>query len=195
MPLAVLGQPFDHPDWLYEVKYDGFRALAYIEDGRTRLVSRKANTYKSFPGLCSAIADSLAVREAVLDGEIVHLDDAGKPQFISLLRRRSPQTFIAFDLLWLDGKDLRHLPLIERKRTLRKLLPVGAPVLYADYIDGAGRELYRVVCEMDMEGIVAKRKDGLYTPEATTWVKVRNPRYSQGQGRRELFERRRGAAA
>ncbi len=67
--------------------------------------------------------------------------------------------------------------------------------MYADYIDGAGRELYRAVCEMDLEGIVAKRKDGLYTPEATTWVKVKNLAYSQGEGRRELFERQRGAAA
>jgi len=195
MPLAVLNQPFDHPDWLFENKYDGFRALAYIEDHRVRLVSRKGNVYKSFPALCSAMAECLSVRDAVLDGEIVHLDAAGKPQFIWLLRRRSPQQFVAFDLLWLNGKDLTMMPLLERKRILRKLVPVESPVLCADHVDGKGRDLYRAVCEMDLEGIVAKRKDGLYTPGATTWVKIKNPAYSQGAGRRELFERRKSGVA
>ena len=103
--------------------------------------------------------------------------------------------FVAFEVLWLDGKDLTRKPLIERRRILRKLVPVEAPVLYADYNESAVRELYRAVCEMDLEGIVAKRKDGLYTPEATTWVKIKNPAYTQGEGRRELFEKRRGAVA
>jgi bifunctional non-homologous end joining protein LigD len=195
MPLAVLSMPFDHPDWIFEVKYDGFRALAYVEDSRVTLVSRKGNIYKSFPALCTTIADCLPVRNAVLDGEIVYLDAEGKPVFFSLLHRRSPQQFVAFDLLSLNGKDLRNLPLIERKRVLRSVVPAGSPLLYADYIESGGRELYRAVCGMDLEGIVAKRKDGLYTPEATTWVKIRNPRYSQSEGRRELFEKRRGAVA
>jgi ATP-dependent DNA ligase len=94
MPLAVLAEPFDHPDWLFEVKYDGFRALAYIELGRTRLVSRKGNAYKSFNILCGAIGETLRVRNAILDGEIVHLEAAGKPQFYSLLHRRSPQQLV-----------------------------------------------------------------------------------------------------
>jgi ATP-dependent DNA ligase len=67
-------------------------------------------------------------------------------------------------------------------------------VLYADHVPENGVDLFRVVCEQDLEGIVAKRRDGLYTPEATTWVKIKNPRYSQAEGRRELFERRRAAA-
>lgn len=164
MPLAVLPLPFDHPDWLFEVKYDGFRAMAYIEHGRTSLVSREGNVYRSFDTLCHAICDSLQVRDAILDGEIVHLDAGGTPQFTSLLRRRSPQHFIAFDILWLDGKDLRDLCLIERKRILRSVVPVAPPIMYADYIDGNGMELYRAVCGMHLEGIGAKRKDGRYTP-------------------------------
>jgi len=192
MPLAQLAEPFDHPDWIFENKYDGFRALAYVENGSGKLVSRKRNVYKSFPALCNALAGCLHVRDAILDGEIVHLDASGKPQFHALLRRRSPQQFVAFDVLWLDGKDLRTLPLLERKKILRSVVSAGsAPVLYADYIDGKGIELFRAVCDMDLEGIVAKRKDGSYTPEATTWVKIKNAHYSQGEGRRELFEKRR----
>ncbi len=196
MPLAVLSQPFDHPDWIFEMKYDGFRAICRVEDCRVALVSRRGNLYKSFPGLCSALADCIPVRDAILDGEIVHLDEQGKPQFMPLLRRRSPQQFVAFDIVWLDGRDLRKLRLIERKRILRAVVPAGsASILYANHVNGKGTELYRAICEMDLEGIVAKRKDGLYTPDETSWIKIRNRRYSQGEGRRELFERRRGAAA
>ena len=69
-----------------------------------------------------------------------------------------------------------------------------APILYADYIDGNGTDLFRAVCTLDLEGIVAKRKDGFYTPESTTWVKVKNPKYSQGEGRRDLFQKRMASA-
>jgi bifunctional non-homologous end joining protein LigD len=179
MPLAVLNQPFDYPDWLFECKYDGFRALAYVENRRVRLVSRKGHVYRSFPRLCSAMSDCLSVRDAVLDGEIVHLDAEGKPQFISLLRRRSPQEFVAFDVLWSNGTDLRNLPLVERKRILRSVVPAGsASILYADYIDKNGTALFEEVCRQDLEGMVAKRKDGLYRPAETSWVKIRNTRYS-----------------
>ena len=91
MPLAVFRQPFDHPDWIFEL-WDGFRALAYLENGRARLISRRGNVYKTFGALCEGLAESLPIRDAILDGEIVHLDDDGRPQFLSLLRRRSPST-------------------------------------------------------------------------------------------------------
>lgn len=109
------------------------------------------------------------------------------------LLRRQPQQFVAFDVLWLNGRFLTKLALVDRKRILRSVLPAGSPVLYADYIETKGTELFGAVCEMDLEGIVAKRKDGLYTAEATSWVKIKNPNYSQAEGRRELFERRKAA--
>ena len=196
MPLAFLPAPFDDPDWLFEVKYDGFRALAYIDCGEVRLVSRRRNVYKSFNGLCSSMASCLAVQNAILDGEIVHLDSDGKPQFYDLLRRRSPHHFVVFDVLWLNGSDLTKTRLIERKAILRSIIPVrSVSVLYADHTDGHGRGLFQEVCESDMEGIVAKRKDGLYLPDQTTWVKVKNRNYSQNDGRWELFEKRRPAVA
>ena len=140
------------------------------------------------------VSPFLRVQNAIIDWEIVYLGASGKPQFYSLLRRRSPQHFVAFDSLWLDGKDLRALPLLERKRILRTVVPAGSPVLYADYIEHSGTELYRAVCDMDLEGVVAKRKDGLYTLEQTTWLKIKNPRHSQMDGRRELYEKRSTAA-
>ena len=106
MPLARLNAPFDHDDWIFEPKLDGFRALAYIEDGQCRLISRNRNAFKTFTALCTAIASAIP-HEAILDGEIVYLGPDGKPQFYELMRRRSPQHFYTFDLLWIDGRDLR----------------------------------------------------------------------------------------
>jgi len=192
MPLAVRREPFDHPDWQFEIKYDGFRALAYVDNRSVRLVSRKGNIYKSFDALGGKMAECIRVENAILDGEIVHLDPAVRPLFYPLLRRRSPQQFVAFDVLWFNGRDLRKSPLSDRKRHLRSVVPAGSTtVLYADHMDAKGTELFRAVCDQDLEGIVAKRRDGLYTPEETTWVKIKNARYSQMDGRRELFEKRR----
>ena|SRR5438046_2376523 len=123
MPLARLRAAFDQRDWLFELKYDGFRVLAYINAGTARLVSRRGNTYKSFQNLCTSLAATLPVENAVLDGEVVHLDGEEKPQFYDLLRRRSPQQFVTFEVLWRDGRDLRSLPLIERKKILRRIVP------------------------------------------------------------------------
>ena len=99
MPLAYLHAPFDHADWIFELKLDGFRSLAFIERGNTRLVSRRGNTFKSFPALTVDVGAALDVSDAILDGEIVHLDADGVPQFYDLMRRRTPQHFYAFDLL------------------------------------------------------------------------------------------------
>ena len=98
------------------VKLDGFRALAFIESGSCRLVSRKAQVYKSFSGLCQSLGH--LPYEAVLDGEIVCLDCGGCPQFDSLFYRRGEPNFYAFDVPYLDGRDLRGAPLVERKRIL-----------------------------------------------------------------------------
>ena len=192
MRLAHLRQPFDHADWLFELKYDGFRALAYIENGSARLVSRRHNAYKSFNTLCAQIAQCLRVRCHPLDGEIVCLGKDGRPQFHDLLRRRSPQYFYAFDVLWLNGRDLRALPLIERKRLLRRIIPKGqSAVLFAKHIEGTGVSLFHAACKMDLEGIVAKWKSAPYQMDGsrTSWVKIKNPNYSQAEGRNDLFEK------
>jgi bifunctional non-homologous end joining protein LigD len=107
------------------------------------------------------------------------------------MRRRGPFCFYAFDLVWLDGQDLRDLALSERKALLRKLLPrrKARSVLYVEHVT-SGTDLFRVVCERDMEGMVAKQARARYTPEATSWVKIKNREYSQAIGREDFFDRR-----
>jgi len=189
-----LPEPFDHPQWIFEPKLDGFRALAYAEEGKVRLVSRNGNTFKSFPDLCAALAACIEAESAVLHGEIVFLGKDGRPEFYNLMRRRSPQYFYGFDVLWLDRKDLRMLPLVERKKILRRVVPMQpAPLLYVDFVEARGVDFFRAVCGLDMEGVVAKLKDGLYTPEETSWIKVKNRAYSQAEGRHDFFDQRRRA--
>jgi len=100
MPLVGRAEPFTHADWLFEIKWDGFRAMLHSDDDGIRLISRNGNTFKSFPGLCEGLARDLKGRRCVLDGEIVCFDPAGKPQFRDLLFRRAEPVFYAFDILW-----------------------------------------------------------------------------------------------
>jgi bifunctional non-homologous end joining protein LigD len=208
LPLSRARAPFSHPDWLFEIKWDGFRSLLYSDQQGVRLVSRNGNTFKSFPGLCQQLSRDLKGRRCVLDGEIVCLDSQGKPQFRDLLFRRAEPVFYAFDLLWDEhawsddeeerhrfgnGEDTRYLPLIDRKLRLRAVLPKKSErLLYCDHINGDGEELFRLACKHDLEGIVGKRKSDPYLPEHATWLKIRNHGYSQWVEREELFERERG---
>ena len=162
-----------------------------MESGVCRLVSRHGNEFRLFATLRAAMARDLAPFAAILDGEIVRLGEDGRPQFYELMKRPGPFSFYAFDLLWLDGSDLRQRPLVERKTELRKLVPLEPQaVRYVEHV-ASGTELFRAICELDMEGIVAKQAAGLYTLEATTWVKVKNRAYSQAVARSDFFDRRR----
>ena len=192
MRLSRMIQPFNHPEWLYEIKHDGFRALAYVPDGKCELVSRKRHTYKRFETLNAEIAAALRMRSAVLDGEIVCFDSHGKSQFYSLMFRRSPARICAFDLIELNGRDLRSLPLLKRKQLLKRLILAQNPtLLYVDHVQSKGEELFRLACREDLEGIVAKWAHGLYdTQGVSSWIKIKNPAYTQLAGRDELFERK-----
>ena len=194
MPLSRRPLPFDDPEWIFELKYDGFRSLAVIQNGRPQLISRNGNPFNSFDDLRKGLTLPVA-RETVLDGEIVCLDKCGKPQFRDLLFHRGEPCFFAFDLLMADGKDLRSEKLTDRKRELRRLLSKvsGSRMRYADHVEHYGTALFERVCKLDLEGIVAKHDFGPYVtePERTTWFKIKNRNYSQMQGREELFERER----
>lgn len=192
LTLGRASEPFSHPDWLFEIKWDGFRSLVRIEQGKCRLVSRKGNDFKSFRTLRESLLSELKVRSAVLDGEIVCLDDAGKCEFRDLLFRQGEPRFAAFDLLWHDGQDLRYSPLTERKHKLRSVLPTDSErILYCDHIEGDGESLFRLACDNDLEGIVAKRKFDPYLAGQAEWLKIRNTSYSQWETRQDLFERER----
>jgi bifunctional non-homologous end joining protein LigD len=191
MRLSRRASPFDSGDFIFELKIDGFRSLAYVENGQCDLVSRNGNTFRNIKDLANWIGENLRVENAVLDGEIACVDDSGRSVFNDLLFRRRECVFFAFDLLFLNGEDLRGLPLIERKARLKKLLRrKRSRVLYVDHIEARGRKFFEKVCELDLEGIVAKRKQSQYRPTekpSPYWVKIKNPKYSQAEGREEFF--------
>ena len=192
--LSSRPEPFDDPDWLFEPKYDGFRGIVYVSGLGCQIRSRRDFQFDRFGDLCSRITGVVGPREVILDGEIVSLNRQGKPVFRDLLRGEGFLAFAAFDLLWLDGTDLRSRPLSERKDLLGDLLPEDTGPLYKILtLDEHGRALFSAIKKMDLEGVVAKRKTDPYGA-ATSWYKIKNPGYSQGEGRGELFrprERRR----
>jgi bifunctional non-homologous end joining protein LigD len=178
-PLRSKPAPFDHPDWIFELKYDGFRAVAHVENGRCQLISRNGATFASFSNLAADIATSLGSRNAVLDGEIVCLDSKGHSQFRDLLFHRGEPCFFCFDVLECDRKDFRLNALIERKAELRRILssvPKHSRVRYLGHVDERGIALFNLICQRDLEGIVAKLKHGHYVAgkEQSTWYKIRN---------------------
>ena len=145
------------------------------EPNGVRLISKNGNVFKSFPGLCDGLARDLRKRRCVLDGEIVCLDAEGKSRFRDLLHQRAEPHFYTFDVLWdehawsddeeerrrfRNGEDLRYLQLSDRKLRLRALVPQSSErLLFCDHIQHDGDGLFRLSCEHDLEGIVAKRKD------------------------------------
>jgi bifunctional non-homologous end joining protein LigD len=194
MPLGKQFEPFDDPGWLYEIKHDGFRALAVIEAGRCRFFSKNKHRLTGFRELGEALVKELKVDNAVLDGELAATDGLGRTVFEALMHRSQQIRYFAFDLLWSDGRDLRSLPLAARKQHLNRLLPArSAHILYVDHTKGAGIELYRLARQLDLEGIVANRADSPYqdNPVARSWIKIKNPSYSQKEGRADLFKRTR----
>jgi bifunctional non-homologous end joining protein LigD len=172
--------------WVYEVKLDGFRGTLYVDAGRGRFLSKTKKPMRRFDDLANAIAKEFRVQDAILDGEIVVLVEGG-PKFHALMMNREPASYVAFDLLWLDGRDLRARPLWRRKAALEKLVS-GTRVGYVEHIDDP--RLMDAVVRMDLEGIVAKRRADPYSQQ-TEWLKIKHPEYSQKEGRADLFHRRR----
>lgn len=150
----------------------------------------------------------LGAEDAILDGEAIAADETGRPQFYDLLRHARMPAYVAFDMLWADGADLRSLPLSERRQRLHAVLPKGSAIVpsaawgdpgsarrtasrsaivsEALSVVGRGRELFELMRAHDLEGIVAKRLDDPYDPRVR-WFKIKNPDYSQKEGRGDLF--------
>ncbi len=177
MLATLASEPFNKAGWLYEVKWDGYRILAHIHEGKVTLRSRSLLNYTAnYKPIASAL-DSLK-HNAVIDGEIVVLDDKGNPSF-DRLQNYDPSKdriiYYVFDLIWLDGKDLTTLPLTKRKEQLLKLckeLP-NELIQFSDSFDD-GVSLFDQVKKLGLEGIVAKQKESLYLPGKRTrdWLKI-----------------------
>ena len=177
MLASVAEAPFDDPAWAFELKWDGYRALALVTSEGTLLRSR---TGKDFTAAYPALGDLrrvLTCQEAVLDGEIVVLGPDGAPDFGALQAGRGPFTLVAFDLLHVDGEWIENLPWSERRERLARVLaPEGPPlVMLSDHVVGTGTDLFALARERDLEGVIAKRMDAPYRPGRVTadWLKVK----------------------
>ena len=188
MLARVAPKPFSDKDWIFEIKWDGFRAIAYIDE-EFSLKSRNGKELKhNFPELEQLERLSSNV---VVDGEIVVMRE-GKPDFQSLLERgqavseseikrhakRAPAIYIVFDILEKDGKPLTNLPLTERKKILKESLKEGANVLLSDFIEEKGEAYYQSALDKGLEGVMAKKKDSHYEEGMRTgsWLKIKNLR-------------------
>jgi bifunctional non-homologous end joining protein LigD len=172
-------QPPAGPGWIHEIKHDGFRIVAHRSGDRVQLVTRAGNNFASrFPLITAAIA-ALPVRSCVVDGEAIACDENGLSVFDLLHHQRRDQivTLCAFDLIELDGEDLRRMPIEHRKSTLLRLIRDRHPgiVFNAHYIvDGA--IVFKNACALGCEGIVSKRLGSLYRAgRSPHWIKVKNP--------------------
>jgi len=189
MLARIAREPFSDPQWVYEVKWDGVRCLLHLQNGRARLQSRSLKDMtRTYPELADA-PHSFEAASAVVDGEIVAIDASGKPSFHTLQERihlvsqpeiekaskRIPVTFYAFDLLYLDGRPLMGEPLELRKFLLRSVLTESKGIRYSDHVEGEGEAFYGAATRMRIEGIMAKRKNGIYQPgfRSPDWLKIR----------------------
>ncbi len=188
--LTPRGDPFDDPAWLFEPKYDGYRGLLYVTRKGCEFRSKRGNLLKRFQELCYWVREELPVKEAILDGEVVALDEEGRQNFRALTSGKGNLHYAAFDALWIDGKDLRPLLLTRRKQLLARLIPATTTVLSQVFsVKARGRDMYAAAERLDLEGIVAKRMADPYRP-ATVWYKIKSRTYTQGEGRWELFQKR-----
>lgn len=186
--LAVPAKPFDDQDWLYELKWDGIRALAFARDESLRLVGRRGTVLTGhFPEL-RYLRAHLAAESFVIDGELVVLDEEGHPQFSRVLSRlKAPSrraferlarsdraTYYVFDLLYLDGHDLRNLPLQSRRSLLEQVVRPSPWIRISDTVLGQGTALFQLITERGLEGLVAKHRHSLYLPgRSPAWKKLK----------------------
>ena len=210
MLASVCDQPFDDPHWLFEIKWDGYRAVAFLEDGDVRLVSRNHNDLTAKFSELGGLATPVKAKNAILDGEIVVLDDEGRPSF-SLMQQRTgfrshgrqstprgdlPILYYVFDVIYLEGYDLRQVRLEERKRVLREVVSDSDILRYSDHFAGNGKALFNVAKEKGLEGIIAKKANSSYEERRSRdWQKIKITQtidcviggYTDPEGARQYF--------
>ena len=177
MLATLVDRPFDEAGWSYEIKWDGYRALAYLKKGTVELRSRNNKSFEKYYPLYDVLGKWTV--NAVLDGEIVVMNDKGQSNFNALQNWRSEADgeliYYVFDLLWLDGRDLTGLPLTDRRKLLETIIPAEGVVRYSESFDASGTEFFAAAQKTGLEGIMAKRTDSYYTPGARTreWLKIK----------------------
>lgn len=171
-------EPFNDPDWIFELKWDGYRAIAELNGSSVKFYSRNGLSFSSkYPLIVSALKN-LSLN-AILDGEVVVLDEHGKPDFQKLQlygQKNYPICYYVFDCLEYNHENLMHKPLIERKNILKSFLPVGNVIRYSDHVDGEGVTFFQSIQENNIEGMIAKKKSSIYMPGKRTdlWLKIKH---------------------
>jgi bifunctional non-homologous end joining protein LigD len=200
MLATLVDQPFDEPGWLYEIKWDGYRAVAMMNKGKINLISRNN---KSFDEKFYPIYNALKQWgiNAIIDGEVVVLNDNGIANFGGLQNWRSEADgevfYYVFDIVWLNGYSLKDLPLMRRREILKELLPSTNSIRLSENFETSASELLATVSKMGMEGIMAKREDSLYTEGDRTrdWLKIKSNKrhevviggFTQNEGSAKTF--------
>ena len=178
MLATLVGKPFDDPNWIFEIKWDGFRAIAEVSKSRVELYSRNLLSFNErFAPIVKAL-QKLKL-SAVLDGEVVVLDNKGKSHFQLLQNylqnKEGNLIYYVFDILFLDGKDLRKLPLLERKKILKKILRKNSMIKYSDHVVTYGKKFFEIAKKQDLEGILAKDSQSPYrsAQRSMEWQKIK----------------------
>lgn len=191
---------FDDAGWLFEIKWDGYRAIAEVDNGQVQLYSRNGNSFnEDYPSIINSLEE--IKQEAVLDGEVVVVNAQGHAEF-QALQHYDPLgdaqiLFYAFDLLRLNGIDMYDLPLLQRKELLQHIIPAQGLVKYSDHVAGKGKDFYDLALKQDLEGIMAKKLDSVYQQGARTanWLKIKQHKtdevvivgYTEPTGNRPYF--------
>lgn len=178
MLATLVDAPFNDEDWQFELKLDGYRSLAYIKNGRADIRSRNNNPFnKKFEPVHEALTQWKI--NAVVDGEIVVLNEEGIPDFNGIQQwdktKQGQLVYYVFDLLWLDGLDITQEPLHIRQEVLRQLIPDNGIIRFSDHIDAVGKDFFEIAKQNNLEGIIAKKKNAPYTPDSRskTWLKIK----------------------
>lgn len=194
MLATLVDAPFSDPDWIFETKWDGFRSICFLQNGKARFVSRnQLDMTGQYPELAK-LAEYVNAKQVILDGEIVALDEQGRPRFqllqprhgrknagdIARLAARSRLVYYVFDLLHYDGYDLTACPLVDRKRILEKIVKPAKIISYSFHIAGDGEKFFKQIEKFRLEGMMAKRAAGAYVPKRSRdWLKVKTIQRSE----------------
>src|SRR5260221_621224 len=192
MLATLVDDPFSNPEWIFETKWDGFRSICFVKQGKSRFVSRnQIDMTPQYPELAS-VAKQIGAKEAILDGEIVALDKDGRPRFqllqprvgrksgLGALRGHGHIVYYVFDLLYVDGQDITSCPLVERKAVLQNILQPAAFVKISEHIEGEGEAFFKEIEKFQLEGMIAKRADSPYVPKRSRdWLKIKTVKRSE----------------